>query len=275
MGNLRVKQAIYGEKEGWWWEEDSNLRRNKEDVLTELPQLIEKEEWLDLELSELKPHMETMEGVAKAGRNNFAGSFMTLRKQANFCGSNGKSAKLSRVQELVDEYRECGRNVVVFSFFRDVLKYLGETYTDAFFIHGNIPPSKRDQTIQDFEQAGSKNQGSVLLSQITAGGVGLNMQCASAAIIVEPQLNPAVEYQAVCRLHRMGQRNTVAVHRLFTKGTIEEALYKLLEKKRNFMLLYARDSALKEGSESAVSRDEVLAAVEAHCERLMSRSEAA
>ena len=97
----------------------------------------------------------------------------------------------------------------------------------------------------------------LLLVQIKAGGVGLNMQAASAALIIEPQLNPAVEYQAICRVHRMGQRGTVNVHRLVSIDTIEEGLMQMLARKRQYMDDYARDSLLKNSSAEAISNEEV------------------
>ena len=96
----------------------------------------------------------------------------------------------------------------------------------------------------------------------------MNMQAGSVAILVEPQLNPAIEYQAMCRLHRMGQRRSVNVHRVLAKGTVEEGLYEMLARKRRYMELYARDSLLKEGTADAVSKDEVAGMLRAQSEEL-------
>ena len=64
----------------------------------------------------------------------------------------------------------------------------------------------------------------MLVSQIQAGGVGLNIQAASVVIICEPQVKPTTEDQAVARSHRMGQVRTVQVHRLLTPDSVDERM---------------------------------------------------
>ncbi len=111
--------------------------------------------------------------------------------------------------------------------------------------------------IDEFSVRSDAGNGKLLLCQVIAGGLGLNMQAASGVIIAEPQFNPAVEYQAICRVHRMGQRSAVNVHRIIAQHTIEEDIVKLLVKKRQYMDDYARESLLKEQSEDAISSAEV------------------
>ena len=68
----------------------------------------------------------------------------------------------------------------------------------------------------------------MLVAQIQAGGVGLNMQAASVVIICEPQVKPTMETQAIARTHRMGQLNNVTVHRLLTDDTADERMVEIL-----------------------------------------------
>ena len=70
-----------------------------------------------------------------------------------------------------------------------------------------------------------------LLSQIEAGGVGLNIQAASVVIIAEPQWKPSTEQQAVARAHRMGQVRTVQVHRILAKDSIDGPMREVLLRK--------------------------------------------
>ena len=243
------------------------LRRNKEDVLDELPGLVEAEEWVELGPNDLSEHLALMQGHGAATGTAFWAMLMKLRQHAIFAGGEA-SPKLQRVQELVEDYVECGRNVVVFTFFRGVISHLAEAYPDAHIIHGGIPAVERSAVVDAFSAPLADGRGRVLLSQIIAGGLGLNMQAGSVAILVEPQLNPAIEYQAMCRLHRMGQRRSVNVHRVLAKGTVEEGLYEMLARKRRYMELYARDSLLKEGTADAVSKDEVAGMLRAQSEEL-------
>lgn len=92
----------------------------------------------------------------------------------------------------------------------------------------------------------------VLLSQIQAGGTGLNMQAASVVILCEPQIKPTLEHQAVARAHRMGQVRTVQVHRLLATDSVDQRLVELLARKDRLFDAYARRSDLAETTPDAV-----------------------
>jgi hypothetical protein len=80
------------------------------------------------------------------------------------------------------------------------------------------------------------------VSQIQAGGVGLNMQAASVVVLCEPQLKPTIEDQAVARAHRMGQVRSVQVHRLLAADSVDERLLELLRAKTELFDDHARRS---------------------------------
>ncbi|WP_265694035.1 helicase-related protein, partial [Streptomyces griseolus] len=92
----------------------------------------------------------------------------------------------------------------------------------------------------------------VMLAQIEAGGVGLNMQAASVVVLCEPQVKPTVEHQAVARAHRMGQIRSVQVHRLLATGGVDERLVAMLENKSRLFDAYARRSVVAESTPDAV-----------------------
>ncbi|EST20515.1 hypothetical protein M878_39570 [Streptomyces roseochromogenus subsp. oscitans DS 12.976] len=92
----------------------------------------------------------------------------------------------------------------------------------------------------------------VLLAQIQAAGVGLNLQAASVVIICEPQITPAIEQQAVARAHRMGQVRPVRVHRLLAPGGVDERMVEMLRRKARLFDAYARRSAVAEATPDAV-----------------------
>jgi len=92
----------------------------------------------------------------------------------------------------------------------------------------------------------------VLLSQVEAGGVGLNVQAASVVILAEPQWKPSTEDQAIARAHRMGQTGKVQVHRLLAKDTIDERMQELKDGKRLLFDEFARKSDAKDAAARAV-----------------------
>lgn len=114
---------------------------------------------------------------------------------------------------------------------------------------GGVPAQRRQEIVDDF--AGVQGP-AVLLGQIQAAGVGLNMQAASVVVICEPQIKPTIEHQAVSRAHRMGQVRPVSVHRLLATGGVDERMVKMLETKTRLFDAYARRSAVAEATPDAV-----------------------
>ncbi|WP_217214815.1 DEAD/DEAH box helicase [Streptomyces sp. AC550_RSS872] len=228
------------------------LRRNQQDVLTELPALQHTDEWEE-------PSAADEEAYREAVR---AGNFMAMRRAAY--ARPERSAKLDRLREIAGEAAENGLKVVVFSGFRDVLGVVRDALANAEAgaagtgpahgrvfgpISGSVPPTRRQQLVDDFAAVPGH---AVLLAQIEAGGVGLNMQAASVVILCEPQLKPTVEHQAAARAHRMGQVRSVHVHRLLCTGGVDERLVRLLENKSRLFDAYARRSVVAESTPDAV-----------------------
>ncbi|MFC5764390.1 DEAD/DEAH box helicase [Actinacidiphila bryophytorum] len=221
------------------------LRRNQEDVLTELPSLQQTDEWEELSASDEEAYRAAV----------LAGNFMAMRRAAYMRPE--KSAKLERLREIVQEAGENGQKTVVFSNFKDVLGIVarelapqGAAGAPVFGpLTGSVPAGRRQQIVDAFAQVPGP---AVLLAQIQAAGVGLNMQAASVVVICEPQLKPTVEHQAVARAHRMGQVRPVRVHRLLATGGVDERLVKLLAAKTRLFDAYARRSAVAEATPDAV-----------------------
>lgn len=215
------------------------LRRNQEDVLTELPALVQVDEWEQLSEEDLTAYREAVD----------AGQFMRMRRAAY--ARPAASAKLHRLRELVAEASESGLKVVVFSYFREVLDTVGRALGPEVFgpLAGNVPAARRQELVDGF---GAADGHAVLLSQIQAGGTGLNMQAASVVILCEPQIKPTMEHQAVARAHRMGQIRTVRVHRLLATDSVDERLLEILARKERLFDLYARRSDVAETTPDAV-----------------------
>jgi len=164
-------------------------------------------------------------------------------------------AKLDRIREIVDEACEDGRKVIVFSFFLGVLARIADAIGpgEAGLICGSVPPRERQRLVDEFSAARGH---AVLLSQIDAGGVGLNVQAASVVVLAEPQWKPSLEEQAIARAHRMGQIRTVQVHRLLAKDSVDERMREVQERKRLLFDEYARKSDAKEMNSRAVDTGE-------------------
>jgi len=219
------------------------LRRNQRDVLVELPEVVHVDEFEEFSRAD-----------AAAYRRAVAdGNFMAMRRAAYAVPK--KSAKLGRLVELVEEAEANDLKVVVFSYFRDVLA----TVQDALGprargpISGGTPPARRQEIVDAFTADPGH---AVLLAQIQAGGVGLNLQAASVVILCEPQVKPTMETQAVARAHRMGQVRTVQVHRLLTPGGVDERMLEILQVKSMLFDEYARRSDLAEQTPDAVDVSE-------------------
>lgn len=228
------------------------LRRNQEDVLTELPELVEVDEWLPF----------SREDAARYADSVAAGNFMAMRRAALH---DGKSEKMHRLIEIVQEAEDNGRRVIVFSQFRDVLDRVAQALPGRVFgpLTGSVPAAARQVLVDQFSVAA---HGAVLVSQIVAGGVGLNIQAASVVVICEPQLKPTTEWQAIARARRMGQLETVQVHRLLSEEGVDRRITAILERKQEIFGNFARVSDIADSapeafdlSEAELARDIVAA----------------
>ncbi|GHE02997.1 SNF2-related protein [Streptomyces alanosinicus] len=221
------------------------LRRNQVDVLAELPALQQTDEWEEPSASDEEAYREAV----------LSGNFMAMRRAAY--ARPEKSAKLVRLREIVHEAGENGLKVVVFSTFRDVLGVVRDALgagprTGGRVIGpltGSVSPERRQALVDEFAAVSGP---AVLLAQILAAGVGLNLQAASVVIICEPQIKPTIEQQAVARAHRMGQVRPVRVHRLLAPGGVDEQMVTMLKRKARLFDRYARRSAMAEATPDAL-----------------------
>lgn len=234
------------------------LRRNQSDVLTELPERLEMEDWVEFVGDDLDAYRDAVA----------SGNFMAMRRAAYAPAAREGSAKLDRLLEIVEESADNDWKVVVFSYFRDVLaavhRAIGDTAVGP--ITGSVPPGARQEIVDDFT---AMEGHAVLVSQIEAGGVGLNMQAASVVVLTEPQWKPTSEEQAIARCHRMGQVRRVHVHRLFAKDSVDQRMLEILGTKAALFDEYVRKSELKNTSLDAVDVSDVESA-----RRVVSESEA-
>ena len=206
-------------------------RRKREDVLTELPELIESREWCTLTRNE-----ETFYEQAVLSKN-----YAEARRVSWNVDDLKDSSKAARLLELIDEAKSDGRKVIVFSFFRDTLRKVSMLLGNLCMnpINGSVTPQRRQEIIDEFDKAPA---GTVLVAQIQAGGTGLNIQSASVVILCEPQFKPSIENQAISRAYRMGQTRNVLVYRLLCEDTVDEKIMSTLESKQAIFDAFADKS---------------------------------
>lgn len=206
-------------------------RRRREDVLTELPELIESEEWCHLLPDEYKTYKHTL----------YSKNYAAVRRVSWNAEDISKCCKAIRLKEIVEDAAEDERKIIVFSFFLDTIQRVKELLGSSCVepITGSIPPKRRQEIIDEFEKAPA---GTVLPAQIQSGGTGLNIQSASVVIICEPQFKPSIENQAVSRAYRMGQTRNVLVYRLLCENTVDERLTEILKSKQAIFDAFADES---------------------------------
>ncbi|MDE1686402.1 DEAD/DEAH box helicase [Streptomyces neyagawaensis] len=214
------------------------LRRNQEDVLTELPERFDIDEWMPMSSADQQHYRSAV----------IEGNFMAMRQAALRAGT--KSEKMQRLIDIVQEAEDNERKVLVFSYFRDVLDEVASVLPGKVFgpLTGSVPAAKRQSMVDEFSQA---PQGAVLVAQIVAGGVGLNIQSASVVVICEPQLKPTTEWQAIGRSHRMGQLESVQVHRLLSEEGVDQRIIEILARKNQLFAEFARVSETADSAPEA------------------------
>ncbi len=148
----------------------------------------------------------------------------------------GRSGKLDRLTEMLEEVVEAGERALVFTQFKEMGDRLQIHLQDALgfeppFLHGGTSREGRDELVRSFQE--DPDSPPVLLLSLKAGGVGLNLTAATHVFHFDRWWNPAVEDQATDRTYRIGQTKNVQVHKLVTIGTLEEKIDALLESKRD------------------------------------------
>ncbi|CAD0136034.1 RNA helicase [Streptococcus thermophilus] len=238
------------------------LRRKKDEVLPDLPNLIEithQSELSDSQKSIYLAQLQQMQqGLISASdqeinrrRVEILSGITRLRQicdtPALFMDYAGDSGKLDSLRDLLSRIKESDHRVLIFSQFRGMLdiaeELLQELGISSYKLTGSTPSDSRQEMTRAFNQ-GSRD---AFLISLKAGGVGLNLTGADTVILIDLWWNPAVEMQAISRAHRIGQEQNVKVFRLITRGTIEEKILELQEGKKNLV------TTVLDGNESCAS----------------------
>jgi SNF2 family DNA or RNA helicase len=247
------------------------LRRLKKDVLKELPDKIEQKIVVDMTKEQEKIYLaylksirgEIEKEIKDKGFNKSQIKILAgLTRLRQICchpaifieNYTGESGKLNSLEEILKDAIDGGRRILLFSQFTTMLgiikTMLEKNNISYMYLDGSVIPQERGNLVREFNEG----VGKVFLISLKAGGTGLNLIGADMVIHFDPWWNPAVEEQATDRAYRIGQKNTVQVIKLVTKGTIEEKIFKLQERKKEII-----DKVIVEGETliSKMSQDEI------------------
>jgi SNF2 family DNA or RNA helicase len=146
----------------------------------------------------------------------------------------GRSGKLARLVELIDELLDAGDRALIFTQFTEMGGFLHKFLQNHFgrsalYLHGGTPARQRQQMVDRFQEPGGPP---IFVLSLKAGGTGLNLTQASHVFHFDRWWNPAVEDQATDRAFRIGQKQNVQVHKFVCVGTLEEKIDAMIDEKR-------------------------------------------
>ena len=224
------------------------LRRTKESVAPELPELLEtiwyctmtdeQAELYEKEKSQIRNLMfEQLEkGDVPSSAVMVLKALMQLRQIANHPGmvdtnSEIPSGKFEEITGKLETIIQENHRVLVFSSFVKHLNLVADYCNERGFAYSLLTGSTKDRgkVINEFRNDEATK---IFLISMKAGGVGLNLTEADYVFMLDPWWNPAAEMQAVNRAHRIGQKRNVFVYRFVTKNTIEEKILNLQSRKK-------------------------------------------
>ncbi|MBP9084847.1 MAG: DEAD/DEAH box helicase [Kofleriaceae bacterium] len=192
--------------------------------------------------------IEAADGIARRGRVLALLSFLKqiCNHPAQYLGDGraavaartvaGRSGKLDRLTEMLDEALAAGDKALVFTQFHEMGEILTAHLTttlgcEVLFLHGGTSQKSRTEMVARFQDPAPRSPRIFVLS-VKAGGTGLNLTAANHVFHFDRWWNPAVEDQATDRAYRIGQRKLVAVHKLVCAGTVEDKIDQMLRDKK-------------------------------------------
>jgi SNF2 family DNA or RNA helicase len=232
------------------------LRRLKTDksIIADLPEKMEMKVFCTLTkeqaslyaavVKDMSQSLEEAEGIQRRG---LVLATLTKLKQvcnhpAQFLGDNskiaGRSGKLARLTEMLEEALAEGDRALVFTQFAEmgeiIRRHLQASFgREALFLHGATTKKQRDHMVERFQRnGGGADDPRIFILSLKAGGTGLNLTAANHVFHFDRWWNPAVENQATDRAFRIGQRRNVQVHKFLCAGTLEEKIDEMIVRKQ-------------------------------------------
>ena len=249
------------------------LRRNKKEVLTELPEktitvlsneMVEEQRNIYLSyLAQAKQEIAQEIQINGYERSQMQILAALTRLRQICChpalfieGYKDRSSKLEQCMEIIQEATNSGHKILLFSgytsMFEIMEKELKQRNIKYFKLTGSTKVEERIKQVDEFNQ---NSEIKVFLISLKAGGTGLNLTGADMVIHYDPWWNLSTENQATDRAYRIGQKNNVQVYKLITKNSIEEKIYELQQKKAQLVdnMLSTKTSFI-----SKLSKEEIM-----------------
>lgn len=240
------------------------LRRRKQEVLKELPPKIEYIRRIEMGETERKTYLSAVNAARSAlgdtGKLQILAALTQLRQvccDPKLCFENyeGETSKLEACLELCAGMTANGHQILLFSQFTSMLDILRQRLDamgiSSFTLQGSTSKEQRAKLVKEFNAGGA----SVFLISLKAGGTGLNLTAADVVIHYDPWWNLAAQNQATDRAHRIGQRQCVQVYKLIARGTIEEKILDLQDKKAALLDVISGEN---EGGILSMTKEELL-----------------
>jgi len=226
------------------------LRRSKKEVQIQLPEKKDLPLWVEMNEKQQALYDDTLSAlkggllrtVQKEGvqphRFELLAAILRLRQiccDPRLVGEDVAGAKAEQFLAMAEEWAQSGTKALVFSQFTTLLrvfqKDLQKIGIEPLYLDGSVPAAERGELVRRFQE---EDKPHLFLLSLKAGGVGLNLTAAERALLLEPWWNEAVEQQAIDRAHRIGQKNTLWVHRFLTPNAIEEKMLHVKGRKLAF-----------------------------------------
>lgn len=228
------------------------LRRTKEQVAKDLPEKMESILWCRMGIEQKNAYNSIKEKVRNSvfleikekgfgsGKLSVIAGMLKLRQVCNSCllvkDEEVTGSESIKTEVLVEELTNLIGNhkVLVFSQFTSMLDLLGDSFNDHNIpyirLDGSTPIAKRQDLVNEFQS--EETEARVFLISLKAGNAGLNLTAADYVFLFDPWWNTAVQQQAIDRTHRIGQDKQVFAYQMICKGTIEEKIVQLQQRKK-------------------------------------------
>lgn len=215
------------------------LRRTKDVILSELPPKNRIPMQIDLEGESKKHYSKASNSFASFLKENKGKKDREILKslqaeklvKINYLREISVMGRMGAAKELIDSIVDAGEKVLVFSSFNAPLQELHDEYLDSLMIVGDTPLEERGEIVKQFQENPNKK---VFFGGFRSAGTGITLTAASNVIFLDFPWNPADSAQAEDRVHRPGQKATsINIYQLYTKGTLDGFMMKLLERKRD------------------------------------------
>lgn len=225
------------------------LRRTKQEVLSELPEKIEDIRYCSLSSEQASLYQQALsqrvrpllDKIESAENVSYLHIFKTLQLLKQICNhpalalqsknfEDHKSGKFELLKDILEEALESKQKVVIFSQYLGMVECL-ENYCESLdvgYVSLTGSSSERGKIIEKFQEDPNIK---VFIGSLLAGGMGIDLTAASVVIHYDRWWNPSKENQATDRVHRIGQKKSVQVFKLVTRGTLEEKIDELIKRK--------------------------------------------